>query len=177
VAALLAAASAWAHRREDYLQAARIGIEPDGVLVTLDVTPGLAVAEEMIGALDRDRDGTLSADERARFAAHVVGALHVALDGRPLSLRVVAASAPELALFRRGEAVVRLTLRASAPRVPDGAHRLVFRNAHLAGHSAYLANALVPESAAVHVTAQHRAVDQSALTIEFTSGARVEGVP
>ena len=48
-----------------------------------------------------------------------------------------------------------------------GSHRLLFRNAHLAGHSAYLANALVPESARVAVTAQRRDRDQSELTIEY----------
>ena len=42
------------------------------------------------------------------------------------------------------------------PTVSAGAHRLLFRNAHLAGHSAYLANALVPESARVAVTSQRR---------------------
>ena len=53
-----------------------------------------------------------------------------------------------------------------------GSHRLLFRNAHLAGHSAYLANALVPESARVAVTAQRRDRDQSELTIEYTLHGR-----
>jgi hypothetical protein len=55
--------------------------------------------------------------------------------------------------------------------VSPGAHRLLFRNAHLAGHSAYLANALVPESDRVAVTAQRRDRDQSELTIEY----RIDG--
>ena len=167
-ATLLAGASVSAHRREDYLQAARIAVEPEGVLITLDLTPGLAVAEDLVAALDRDRDGTLSAAERDRFAAQVEGALHLEIDGQALPLRVVSSSAPELAALRRGESAVRLTLRASGPRLPNGAHRLLFRNAYLAGHSAYLANALVPESADLTVTAQRRAVDQSVLTIEYT---------
>jgi len=167
-ATLLAGASVSAHRREDYLQAARIGVEPEGVVITLDLTPGLAVAEDLVAALDRDRDGTLSAAERDRFAAQVEGALHLEIDGQAVPLHVVSSSAPELAAFRRGESAVRLTLRASGPRLPNGAHRLLFRNAYLAGHSAYLANALVPESADLTVTAQRRAVDQSVLTIEYT---------
>jgi hypothetical protein len=138
------------------------------VLITLDVTPGVAVAEELIEALDRDRDGTSSTHEREAFAARVASALRVELDGRPLTLRVVSSNAPELAAFRRGEGALRLTLRAPVAPVPAGSHRLLFRNAYLAGHSAYLANALVPESAELTVTAQHRTVDQSALTIEYT---------
>jgi hypothetical protein len=43
----------------------------------------------------------------------------------------------------------------------------------LAGHSAYLANALVPESDRVAVTAQRRDRDQTEVTIEY----RVDGGP
>jgi len=56
-----------------------------------------------------------------------------------------------------------------------GSHRLFFKNTHLADHSAYLANALVPESARVTVTAQRRDRDQSQLTIEYTVGADSTG--
>ena len=157
-----------AHRSEDHLQAARIGIEPDGVLIVLDLTPGIAVAESFIAALDDDRDGALSAEEQREYARQVVKALEVEIDDRPLHPRVVASSFPEPSAVRRGEGMVRLKLAISLPRVSAGSHRLVFRNTHLAGHSAYLANALVPESPRVTVTAQRRDRDQSELTIEYT---------
>jgi hypothetical protein len=160
-----------AHRSEDYLQAARIGLEMDSVLITLDLTPGIAVAESFIAALDHDRDGALSTDEKRGYAAQVVRALKVEMDERPLQPRVVSWSYPEPAAFLHGEGTVRLKIQATLPRVSAGSHRLLFRNAHLAGHSAYLANALVPESALVAVTAQRRASDQSELTIEYTVGA------
>ena len=83
-------------------------------------------------------------------------------------MRVASRSFPDLAAFRSGEGTIRLTVEASLPQASAGAHRLRFRNAHLAGHSAYLANALVPESAGVSVTAQTRTRDQSELTIEYT---------
>jgi hypothetical protein len=95
-------------------------------------------------------------------------ALRVEIDGRPLPPRMVSVSLAAPALFRRGEDAIRLTLEAALPALPAGSHRLLFRNAHLAGHSAYLANALVPESARVAVTAQRRDRDQSELTIEYT---------
>ena len=56
-----------------------------------------------------------------------------------------------------------------------GSHQLFFRNTHLAGHSAYLANALVPESPRVAVTVQRRDSDQSALTIEYA--VRADSIP
>jgi len=81
---------------------------------------------------------------------------------------VLASSFPDAAAVRRGEGTVRLAIEAAAPDTSPGSHRLVFRNAHLAGHSAYLANALVPESDRVAVTAQRRDRDQSELIIEYT---------
>lgn len=165
---LLAGSDVSAHRSEDYLQAARIGLEPDGVLITLDVTPGIAVAESFIAALDDDRDGALSAEEQREYALQVVRSLEVAIDDRPLRPRVLSWSFPEPLAVRRGEGMVRLKIETSLPRASAGSHRLLFRNTHLAGHSAYLANALVPESARVTVTAQRRDRDQSELTIEYT---------
>ena len=165
---LLAGTDVSAHRTEDYLQAARIGIEPDRVQITLDLTPGIAVAESFLATLDRDRDGSLSADEQRQYAGLVSSALEVAIDDKRLRPRVLSSSFADPSAFRRGEGTVRLQIQATLPEVAAGSHRLLFRNAHLAGHSAYLANALVPESARVAVTAQRRDRDQSELTIEYT---------
>src|SRR6266568_331780 len=161
-----------AHRREDYLQAARIGLEPDSVLITLDLMPGIAVAESFISALDRDGDGELSSDEQRGYAGLVVSALEVAIDEQPLRPRLVSWSFPEPSAFRRGEGTIRLKIHATLPSVPAGPHRLFFKNAHLTGHSAYLANALVPESARVTVTAQRRDRDQGELTKGSERGQR-----
>jgi hypothetical protein len=165
---LVAGIDASAHRREDYLQAARIGIEPDIVRITLDLTPGVAVAESFLATLDPDRGGSASAEEQRAYARQMMGALKVAIDERPLQPRLLSWSFPEADALRRGEGTIRVKVEADLPRVPAGAHRLFFRNAHLAGHSAYLANALVPESARVAIMAQRRDREQSELTIEYT---------
>jgi len=167
-ATLLAGTDASAHRTDDYLQAARIGLEPDRVQITLDLTPGAAVAESFLATLDRDRDGSLSADEQREYAEQVVRALQVAIDDQRLQPRVLSSSGADPSAFRRGDGTIRLHIEATLPEVAAGSHRLRFRNAHLAGQSAYLANALVPESARVAVTAQRRDRDQSELTIEYT---------
>ena len=167
-ATLLAGTDASAHRTDDYLQAARIGLEPDRVQITLDLTPGAAVAEPFLATLDRDRDGSLSADEQREYAEQVVRALQVAIDDQRLQPRVLSSSGADPSAFRRGDGTIRLHIEATLPEVAAGSHRLRFRNAHLAGQSAYLANALVPESARVAVTAQRRDRDQSELTIEYT---------
>jgi len=170
---LAARTDASAHRTEDYLQAARIGVEPDRVQVTLELTPGTGVAESFIAAIDRDGDGSLSAEEQSTYARQMRSALRIELDGRPLPTRALDSRFPEAAAVHRGEGTVRLEIEAAVPDASPGAHRLAFKNVHLAGHSAYLANALVPESDRVTVTAQRRDRDQSELTIEY----RVQGGP
>src|SRR5713101_2056581 len=105
---LVASTDVSAHRTEDHLQAARIGLEPDSVVITLDVTPGIAVAESFIAALDHDHDGSLSTEEQRGYAGQVVSALKVEIDERPLHPRLVSWSFPELTAFRRGEGTIRL---------------------------------------------------------------------
>jgi hypothetical protein len=160
-----------AHRRDDYLQAARIDVEPDRVAIELDLTPGTAVAEPLIAAVDTDRDGWLSMVEQDAYARRALSAVSIAIDGRPLWLELVSTSFPDLAAVRRGEGIIRLRLRTALPDLSAGSHTLYFRNANLRDHSAYLANALVPESARVSVAAQRRTGDQSALTIDYAVGA------
>ena len=158
-----------AHRLDEYLQAARIDIEPDRAEVQLDLTPGVAVAEGIIADIDRDRDGLLSADEKDAYVSRVLGAVVLELDGRPLHVRPTAATFPELDAFRRGEGTIRVQSGAVLPPLADGDHQLHFRNTHDRGASVYLANALVPKSARVGVTAQRRDGDQSELTIDFVT--------
>ena len=55
-----------AHRRDELLQAARIGIAADRVELELSLTPGIAVADDVIGTIDRDRDGVFSAGGTTR---------------------------------------------------------------------------------------------------------------
>jgi hypothetical protein len=164
----VAATDVSAHRTEDYLQAVRIGLEPDRVSITLDVSPGLAAAEPFIAVLDHNHDGVLSMEEQRGYVQQVMGALDILSDERPLQPRVLTWSFPDLSAFRRGEGAMRLEIQATLPGASAGFHRLYFRNAHLAGHSAYLANALVPESARLKVTAQRRDREQGELTIEYT---------
>ncbi len=53
------------------------------------------------------------------------------------------------------------------PRLSTGRHQLLFRNGHHPDRSVYLANALVPASNTVAVTAQRRDTDQTELTIDY----------
>jgi hypothetical protein len=156
-----------AHRLDEYLQAARIDLRANGVVIDLNLTPGTAVAESIITMIDRDRDGMVSASEQLAYAGEVVSALEVSVDGEPMRLRVVSAEFPAAPAFRRGEGTVRLQASATHRSLTSGAHQMFFRNTHLGAESVYLANALVPDDDRVSVTGQRRDGDQRELTIDY----------
>jgi hypothetical protein len=163
----VAAANASAHRRDEYLQAARLGIEPNRVQIELDLTPGIAVAEAVVAEIDRDRTGAISADEAQAYAAVVCKAVGVEIDGTPIAVDLIDSQFPSVDAILKGEGAIRLQLAAAVPALAAGPHRLRYQNAHHPDIGVYLANALVPTSDRVSVTDQERDVDQRELTIAF----------
>jgi hypothetical protein len=68
---MLASVPALAHRRDEYLQAARIAVEPSRIAIELDITPGMAMAPAVVALLDGDRDGQISEREARAYAVDV----------------------------------------------------------------------------------------------------------
>jgi hypothetical protein len=167
VMVLAGAASLSAHRLDEYLQAARIGVAPNGVQIELDLTPGTAVATGVIQWIDRNRDGVLSSAEQRDYVDAVLDTLALTMDGRALHITPRASTFPTEDALERGEGTIRLEIGAGVPSLTAGPHRLVFRNAHAPGVSVYLANALVPESHRIAISAQRRDQAQRELTIDF----------
>lgn len=156
-----------AHRRDEYLQAARLSVEPSRVELELDLTPGIAVANAIIADIDQNRDGVLSPDEKWAYAGRVLGAITLRNDGQTFHVEPIGSTFPDLDAFRRGEGTIRLQSAVVLPRLSDGDHQLFFRNAHRPDVSVYLANALVPRSDRIAVTAQRRDLEQHELTIDY----------
>ena len=173
VAAALVAAAVTplsAHRLDEYLQAARIGIDPDRVQIELDLTPGISVAPRILAEIDRDHDGAVSREEACAYEARVTGDLHLDVDGRSLALEPVESQCHLVGQVLKGEGTLSMQWAAEVPALTPGTHRLRYRNGHHADVGVYLANALVPASTRVAVTAQRRDVDQSELVIEYELG-------
>src|SRR3954463_14098400 len=168
IAIVLASIVVSAHRRDEFLQAARIAIDGDHVDVELDQTPGIAVADAMIADLDRDRDGALSADEQRAYVNDVVERLDLLLDGRGERMHATTATFPALEAICAGEGAIQLRMPALVPAVAGGTHQLTFRNRYHPNGSAYLANALVPRSDRIAIATQQRDSDQRELTIAYT---------
>jgi hypothetical protein len=171
--------AASAHRRDEYLQAARIAIDPDRVELTLDLTPGIAIAEQVIADIDRDGDAAIAPQERSAYVQRVLSALTLDVDGTPLQLDVFDSTVPAIEAMRQGAGAVRVQVRAAIPALGAGVHRLRYRNAHRPEISVYLANALVPASDRITVGAQRRDAEQRDVTIEYVlradRAARVRG--
>ena len=156
-----------AHRTDEYLQAARLAIDPARVQIELDLTPGIALAETILSDIDRNRDGSLSEEEQRAYGSQVLGALTVEVDGTRVPLQMGVSTFPGTDAVKRGEGMIQLHAAATMPRQTSGVHQLLFRNRHHPDHSVYLANALVPETTQVAVTAQRRDRDQTELTIDY----------
>jgi hypothetical protein len=156
-----------AHRTDEYLQAARIAIDPGRVQIELDLTPGIALAEAILADIDRNRDGSLSAEEQRAYGSLVLSALDLEVDGTRLPLRLDASDCPGAEAVRRGEGTIRLHATAILTRLSTGFHQLLFRNRHHRDRSVYLANALVPETYRVEIGTQRRDGNQSELIIDY----------
>jgi hypothetical protein len=131
------------------------------------------LAEAILADIDRNRDEVVSAGERRAYASLVMSALTLDVDGTRLPMRLDASDFPEAEAVRRGEGTIRLHAVAVLPRMSAGSHQLLFRNRHHRDRSVYLANALVPGSADVAITAQRRDANQSELIIDYV----VRGLP
>jgi hypothetical protein len=168
-AALIAGAgsSASAHRRDEYLQAARLAVDPDRVRIELDLTPGIAVADGVIAGIDTDRSGAISSAEAQAYAAVVRQSVHLEVDAAPLAVYLSATTFPDVAAMRNGEGPIRLILTGVLPPLAAGRHALRFRNAHRPDIGVYLANALVPDSRRIAIIGQRRDVAQRELTIDY----------
>jgi hypothetical protein len=166
--ALLAFPSAVAaHRLDEYLQATLVAIEPCDLRLQINLTPGVAVADQVLALIDRDRDGVISTKEAAAYAELLKRDLTVRLDQRDADLKLISSSFPEPTELRAGEGIIRLDFSTAGP-VTAGAHHFTIENRHLPAMSVYLVNAALPRSGAIQITSQKRNAGQSLGEIEFT---------
>jgi hypothetical protein len=156
-----------AHRLDEYLQAARVSLSTDAVVVELDLTPGVAVAPSVLTAIDADGDARLSPSEQRAYADRLQQDVHVAIDGRALQISNMRTEYPSLEALADGTGTIRLEMRATFAEPTAGRHELRLRNDHRPDVGVYLANALVPATNAVAITGQHRDRDQRDLLVEY----------
>ena len=164
---LLLATDALAHRLDEYLQATRISVATNRIDLSIDLTPGVAVADQVLICIDRNRDGHVSDEEVTAYAQRVLKDLRIALDEKILTLSLVDTSFPALHEIKAGLGVIRI--KASAPVGPLTASKytLSLTNVHLPTISVYSVNALVPKDTAIKITRQTRDELQKNYRLDF----------
>jgi hypothetical protein len=158
--AVICAGTASAHRLDEYLQATLIGLTRDGVDLEINLTPGVAVLPAVMSAIDKNLDGRISPAEERAYADQVVRDVELQLDGKPVPLRLIGTTFPEVEAMRDGLGTIRLKLHANS-----AGRQLRFENRHMRAVSVYLVNCLASPNDGLLVGRQDR--DQAQQSIRF----------
>jgi hypothetical protein len=159
--------SGFAHRLDEYLQATLVVIEPDGIKLQINLTPGMAVAVPVLALMDRNHDGVISTNEAAAYAEFFQHDLALRLDERPLELKCTTSEFPATDELRTGSGIIQLEYATASIAFASGTHELTFENRHQTNWSVFLVNAALPKSSAIQITRQTRSENQSTGRIEF----------
>lgn len=177
VLSLLLAAGVQAHRVDEYLQAALVRIEPDHVLLTLNLQPGTDVADLILSQLDTNGDGVISSAEESEYLRRLAADLSLHLDGKPLVMTQGNHVFAEIAELRTGSGQLHLEYYARLPEPAAGPHTLALTNRHLPQRSVYLANAVMPHARTIAITRQLRNDTQSDVRFEFSFQPPITAAP
>jgi len=160
-----AVSPARAHRLDEYLQATRVAIDPDRIVLEIDLTAGANIASRIVGLIDTNRDGRLSQGEQDNYARQVLASITCTIDGRLTPSTLLTAQFPELEAMAAGTGPIRL--RAAVGASPgSGRHQLDCVNTHAPEMSVYLVNALMPSDARVRIGPPHRDPLQRELSLD-----------
>ena len=165
---LALATEALAHRLDEYLQATRVSVTTKRLDISIDLTPGVAIADQALSVIDKDRDGRISKTERAAYVQLLLKDIRVAVDAKVITLRVVESTFPNRLEMKGGVGVIRIKATAPVGPLAAGRHSLNLTNAHLPVISVYLVNALAPKDPAIQITTQTRNELQSVYYLEFS---------
>ena len=167
LALLTVPTAVFAHRLDEYLQATLVAIEPSGIRLQINLTPGVDVAEKVLAQIDRNNDSAISRNEAAAYVALLKRDLTLRVDGRELKLKSTASKFAAPLELRSGWGIIQIEFSAALGPLATGAHKLTLENRHLPKLSVYLINAAQPKSHAIQITSQKRTDNQSAGEIEF----------
>ncbi len=174
VALCLIATASFAHRLDEYLQAAIVSISKGAITAELTLTPGVAVFPVVVSAIDTNRDGAISQAEQQAYARRVLQDLTILIDGRSVQPVLTSATFPAIDEMRAGQGEIRINLHASLPR--GGAERtVVIENHHQSGISAYQVNVLVPQDPDIRILSQRRNYSQSVYQVQFAQAGAGRG--
>lgn len=159
------------HRLDEYLQATRLALTRDRVVLEIDLTPGVMVAPQIFALIDDDGNGRVSEPEIERYGQRVLRDLILELDDQRYPLTLARAECPSWSEVRNGTGAIRLEATVEAPLGAVGLHRLHYENRHQPTTGVYLVNALVPSTDAIVISGQRRDVMQHAIDLDIAVSA------
>jgi hypothetical protein len=164
---LVLANDALAHRLDEYLQATRISVATNRIDLSIDLTPGVAIVNQLLAVIDKNRDQRVSEQEVDVYARRVLRDIRIELDEKVLALSLVKTSFPALQEVKQGVGVIRIKATLAVGPLTAGSHVLSLTNTHLRAISVYLVNALVPKDHAIRITSQARDESQRKYRLAF----------
>lgn len=168
--AALAVIPASGHVLDQFVEASRLELACDRVVVELDLTPGIELAPAVFVGINSNRDGKISEAEGRSHAAQVLADLVLEVDGQRLDLELASATYPTFEAMRAGTGTIRLRAVAST-HTSVGAHRLHYQNNHRADVGIYLVNALVPATNDIALGTPHRDSRQQSFDLDYVQKA------
>ena len=159
--------TARAHRLDEYLQATRLLLAQDHILLRIDLTPGVDIAPAIFALVNTDHDGRISEAEGKAYANRLLKDVIFEVDGQPQRLEVIRNQYPSFQEMQDGTGTIRVEAR-TVWRSTTGHHMLFFRNNHKTDFGAYLVNALLPASREIAITDQHRDPLQREIRLNFS---------
>ena len=159
-----------AHRLDEYLQAARVGIGIDRVNLDIDLTPGVSIASNVAAWIDTNGDREISTSESQAYGRQVLRSVSLSVDGVTAPLQLIDVQAPDVRQMAEGVGTIRLRASAELPATASGQHQMILINTHHPESSIYLANALVPTDTTIRILSQNRTRDQHSVTIDYQIG-------
>jgi hypothetical protein len=155
-----------AHRLDEYLQATRLSLALDRVVLKMDLTPGVDVAPLIFALINTNRDGRISEAEGRAYANQVLKETVLEVDGHRQHLDLVSSQFPSFREMSAGTGTIRIEARAVWASAP-GRHLLFYQNNHRPDLGAYLVNALIPASRDIEITTQDRDSRQREIRLGF----------
>jgi hypothetical protein len=176
VATVLGLASpAAAHRLDEYLQATKVAVDADRVVLEIDLTPGANIARRIVALIDTDGDRRVSDDEEARYARDVLASLRMTVDDGVVETRLTAQHFPTVEEMAAGTGTIRVRAEGRAP-LSIGRHRFAYVNSNAVEGSVYLVNALVPADPRVALGPPRRDALQRGLAFDYEVSPRASWV-
>ncbi len=154
VFALALAVPGHAHPRDELGQASYLGITRSAVTVELNLAPGEQLTAAFAALMAKDS-----------YPQQVLSQLSLALDGRPLALRLVGGP------VATPEQSTKLYFEAPLPSLSSGTHTLRYENRYQPFKSGYIATTLAGTEGIVIGKQLHDPLQQT-LTVEWEAPAR-----